>query len=185
MENHSDRPEFKDALSKGEGITARYSPTLKQRMMYLAVPFAHEGETVGVVRNSTPITAIDQQLSSVYGWIALAAVIVAILTIVIGFAAAKSFSSPLREMQRGAERFARGDLGFRLPVPATRELESLALALNHMATELHDRINTITEQRNELDAVLSSMVEGVIALDMDGRVINLNQAAAMILGISA
>jgi two-component system phosphate regulon sensor histidine kinase PhoR len=87
-------------------------------------------------------------------------------------------------MQRGAQRFARGDLGFRLPVPATEELESLALALNQMATELHDRINRITEQRNELDTVLSSMVEGVIAFDKDGRVINLNQAAANILGIS-
>lgn len=184
MENHADRLEFRDAIKKGEGISTRYSPTLKQRMMYLAVPLTLRDDVVGVVRISVPVTAIDQQLRSVHGWIALAAIIVAILTIVIGFAAARSITAPLKEMQRGAQRFARGDLGFRLPVPATEELESLALALNQMATELHDRINRITEQRNELDTVLSSMVEGVIAFDKDGRVINLNQAAANILGIS-
>jgi two-component system phosphate regulon sensor histidine kinase PhoR len=46
-----------------------------------------------------------------------------------------------------------------------------------MAVELHERIDTIMRQRNELEAVLSSMSEGVIAVDTEEHVISMNQAA--------
>ncbi|MBD3258926.1 PAS domain-containing protein, partial [candidate division GN15 bacterium] len=47
-----------------------------------------------------------------------------------------------------------------------------------MASQLQERIRTIVEQRNEQNAVLSSMIEGVVAIDSRERVINLNKAAA-------
>jgi len=52
-----------------------------------------------------------------------------------------------------------------------------------MAVELRDRIETVIRQRNEIEAMLSSMVEGVIALDMEERLISINQAAGRMLGI--
>jgi two-component system phosphate regulon sensor histidine kinase PhoR len=60
------------------------------------------------------------------------------------------------------------------------ELAGLSETMNQMAGELQERINTITAQRNELEAVLSSMVEGVLAVDMEERIISMNDAAAEI-----
>lgn len=54
-----------------------------------------------------------------------------------------------------------------------------------MADHLNDRIRTVARQRNEFDAVLTSMMEGVIALGPDGKILNLNRAAASLLGIQA
>jgi two-component system phosphate regulon sensor histidine kinase PhoR len=68
-------------------------------------------------------------------------------------------------------------------MPETEELESLAQTLNHMATQLDDRIRTILRQRQEQEAVLASMVEGVMAVDSRARLISLNQAARILLGI--
>jgi two-component system phosphate regulon sensor histidine kinase PhoR len=59
----------------------------------------------------------------------------------------------------------------------------LAKALNEMATQLHDRILTITRQRNELEAVLASLSEGVLAVDSRGHVVSVNKAAAELLNI--
>jgi two-component system phosphate regulon sensor histidine kinase PhoR len=68
-------------------------------------------------------------------------------------------------------------------VPDTEEIGELAESLNEMAAHLDERIRTTLRQRNEQEAVLASMMEGVIAVDNNERVIWLNQAAARLLGI--
>jgi two-component system phosphate regulon sensor histidine kinase PhoR len=60
-------------------------------------------------------------------------------------------------MERIAQLFARGRLNIRVPAARAVELDSLARALNEMAAQLQDRIGTMTGQRNELEAILSSM----------------------------
>ena len=57
-------------------------------------------------------------------------------------------------------------------------MAGLAEAMNQMAAQLEDRIKTIINQRNELETVLSSMLEGVMAVDREERIISMNQAAA-------
>jgi len=96
---------------------------------------------------------------------------------------ARRLSHPLEEMKQGAQRFAQGDLRVKVPVPASDELASLAEALNHMAEQLDQRIQTIIRQRQEQEAVLASMVEGVMAVDRRERLITLNQAGARLLGV--
>ena len=55
--------------------------------------------------------------------------------------------------------------------------------MNIMARKLDDRMTTINNQRNELKAILSGLSEGVIAIDQNERIIDLNEAAADLLGI--
>jgi two-component system phosphate regulon sensor histidine kinase PhoR len=90
-------------------------------------------------------------------------------------------SRSLRRLQDGAEAFTAGDLDQRLFVADTTEIAAVAEAMNHMARQLGDRIGTIESQRNELESVLSSMVEGVLAVDLQENVISLNLAGAKLL----
>jgi len=92
-------------------------------------------------------------------------------------------SLAIRRLRAGAERFARGDLSRRLPVVGPLQLADLAESLNQMAAQLDDRLRKTLEQRNELEAVLTSMVEGVITLDLEERVTSVNRAAARMLGL--
>ena len=184
MENHADRPEFKEALALGQGIAIRYSPTLKQKLLYYAISFQQHNESAGVIRVSIPMTLLSRQLRDAYQWIVLSAIIIGAFAVLISYLVSRSITEPLVAMEKGAKRFAEGNLDFKLPVAASKELQSLTTSLNQMASELHHRINQITKQRNESEAVLSSMVEGVMALDMEQRVININQAALNILRIS-
>ena len=77
---------------------------------------------------------------------------------------------PVHEIQKGAERLAAGDFAHKLYVPRTQEFASLAESLNHMAEELDEKIGTLTHERNEREAVLSSMVEGVFGRTFKAQV---------------
>jgi two-component system phosphate regulon sensor histidine kinase PhoR len=81
-------------------------------------------------------------------------------------------------MRKAALRFAHGGFGHNVPLARSEELASLGESLNKMAAELDVRIRTITHQRAEQEAVLASMVEGVIAVDPGERVIAMNRAAS-------
>jgi two-component system phosphate regulon sensor histidine kinase PhoR len=107
--------------------------------------------------------------------------LIALVLVILSLGFSWKISRPLEFLRLGAERFARGDLIHRLAVPASREITGLAESMNKMAAQLDERIRTIIAQKNEQQAVLSSMIEGVIAVSADGRVMSLNNAAAAIL----
>jgi two-component system phosphate regulon sensor histidine kinase PhoR len=65
MEDHSERPEIKKALSGGIGTSARYSTTLEERMNYVAVPVIDDGRIKGVVRVSLKLQAIEALIGMV------------------------------------------------------------------------------------------------------------------------
>ncbi len=180
MENHGDRPEIIEALKGNTGTSLRFSDTLGQHMMYLAYPL-ETGRVSGVVRVALALTAIEQQLWALQLRIALGGVIVAILASLVCLVISRRISRPIETMRQSAARFARGELSHRVMPPETVELAGLAQAMNQMAQELEERIQAIVQQRNESEAVLSSMVEGVVALDSEERILHHNAAAAKLL----
>ena len=185
MDNHADRPEVIEALSGEIGQSRRHSFTLGQELLYVAVPVRQGGDVVGVVRTSIPTSRIEEGLRPFRNRTILMAVLLTCLALAISAAATRAIVRPVDEMRRGALRFAHGGFGYRLAPPRSEELASLAEALNAMARDLGERIAEITRSRAEQDAVLESMVEGVIAFDPDERLITLNHAAAEVFGVEA
>jgi two-component system phosphate regulon sensor histidine kinase PhoR len=183
MDNHSDRPEIQQALAGRIGISTRHSYTQGIPMMYVAVPVLEHARIIAVVRVSLPVAFIGRTLSGMYFKIALGGMGAALLAALLSLLMARRLSRPLEEMKQGAQRFAQGDLRAKVPVPDSDELASLAEALNSMAAQLDQRIRTIIIQRQEQDAVLASMVEGVMAVDRKERLITLNQAGGRLLGV--
>ncbi len=184
MDNHADRPEVMAALAGGVGSAVRYSHTVRQDMLYMAVPVVTAKATIGVVRASVSVTAIENVLSRIRNRIALGGVMIAALAALVSLLASRRISRPLQTMERMAERFAGGHFERKMPIPRIEEFARLAEAMNLMAEQLDERIRSLVEQRNQQDAVLSSMVEGVIAVDADERVLNVNAAAARLLDIN-
>jgi two-component system phosphate regulon sensor histidine kinase PhoR len=184
MEDHSDRPEFKEALIGRVGMSTRYSHTLKKNMMYVAVPVKEGDKATGVVRTSMPLASIGETLTPIYVEIAFGVLVIATAAIVLSFVISRRISRPLEEIKRGAQRFADGDLSVRLPVPESDEIGSLAHTMNEMARQLDERIRTITQQGSEQQAIFLSMVEGVLAVDADEHVISMNQAAGEMLDVN-
>lgn len=111
-------------------------------------------------------------------WILVGLLVVLGLIVAV---AALMITRSIEELRAAADRFAQGDLSRRVRVRGPLSLTRLGDSLNQMAAQLEDRLSTVVQQRNELGTVLSSMVEGVIAIDLDERIISLNRAAAKLL----
>jgi two-component system phosphate regulon sensor histidine kinase PhoR len=183
MEDHSGRPEIMEALRHDTGSSTRFSPTLDKQMMYVATAVREQDRPVAVVRVSSPLTQIDQALNSIYVHLLWAGLAIAAGAAVLSLLISRRISQPIIGIERIAERFAGGELDLRVPTPPSAELATLAESLNRMAVQLGERITTITAQRNELDAILSSMAEGVFAVDNRGCIVSANPAAAELLGL--
>jgi len=180
MDNHASRPEIISALAGQTGKSMRFSKTLMQRMMYVAVPIRDQQEILAVLRTSLPATKVETEVRSIQLKIALGGCIIALLAAGISWVISRRISRPIEQMKNGAEHFAAGDLSHRLASPATEELAGLAEAMNQMAAQLESRIETIVSQRNQLETVLASMLEGVIAVDCQERIVSINRAAAQL-----
>ena len=183
MTNHADRPEVIQALATGLGSSSRTSPTLGINMMYVAVPVGPQDAAQMVVRTAIATTAIDKAMGDIYAKMLGAAALVAGCAAVLSWVISRKINRPIAEMQQIAGRFAQGDLALRAPMVGSLEIQALAESLNEMARQLEQRIRTITDQQREAEAILAAMVEGVIAVDGQGRIVTVNRAAAGFLDI--
>ena len=183
MENHANRPEIQDALSGRTGVATRFSHTLQKTMMYAAIPVRTDDRLIGVVRTSMPINEIEHAFGSIYTKVSAGLLLIALFAAIVSLFISRQLAQPLVRMRLAAERFALGDFSHHLPAGTSQETDKLARTMNEMAAQLDEKIRAITDQRNERDAVLTSMVEGVIAVDMNERVISLNHAATQMLGV--
>ncbi len=184
MDNHGNREEIRDAFNGDVGMSIRYSDTISMSMMYVAFPLYVGNDLAGVLRTSLAVTAIDERLGAIRWRIATGAMLVALLASGVSWFVSRRITQPLEKMRIGARRFADGDLLHRLALSDIREFSDLAETMNHMAEQLQQRMDEINSQRSKTEAVLSSMREGVIATDLDQRVISINQTAARMFGIS-
>jgi two-component system, OmpR family, phosphate regulon sensor histidine kinase PhoR len=100
----------------------------------------------------------------------------------ISWAVSLEVARSLARLRDAAERYAEGELGYKLHAPESVEFAELTEAFNAMARRLEDRIGALLRRNNEQEAVLTSMVEGVLAVDTEERVISLNLAAGRLLG---
>ena len=196
MDNHADRIEVIDGLAGRTGTALRYSHTTKYDMLYLAIPLlgappAASGQppVAGVLRLSIPVTAIDQALNAVMAKIIACAILLVAIAALITITVSRKITQPLERMRDSAEQFAGGNLDKTITLGnelhISSEVADLALAMKRMAAQLNDRLRTVTEQRNELEAVLSGMAEAVLVVDGQERLVRMNRAASELLGVAA
>ncbi len=182
MDSHHDRPEIIAAMSQGEGVDRRSSYTLEEEHLYYARKYS-SAERELVIRVSFPTRALESALEHIKSNLLLGGLLIVILLAIINWYLSRQILKPIQIMEAGAKRFARGKLKLKVPESNIRELGSLAKSLNQMAEQIYDRIRVVTQQKNEQMAILSSMTEGVMALNPDGELLSCNRAAATMFGL--
>ena len=189
MENHLARPEIATAFAGKKGQFLRFSKTLQESMLYVAIPITGEKlpQITAALRMAVPVTVIDHTLRGIQLRIALGSIVVILLAALVTLLISRNISRPLEEMKKGAEAFAGGDFSQKM-LPRQRksaslEVTTLASAMDRMAELLDEKIKAIETHRNQLDTIFSSMVESVIAIDLEERIISINKAAARLLEI--
>ena len=186
VENHRTRPEIVQAIATGTGTDLRASHTTGDRTLYRAVRLSKTADdsTDLLLRLGLPMTALEQELSTLKRNLTLAFGSAFLIAVALSVWLAGSLTKPLSDMATAARQLAAGNLGVHVETPARDEVGLLADTLNHMTEELRSKIEELSEDRAQLLAMLTSMVEGVMVLDPKERILQVNPAWERMFGVT-
>lgn len=185
LQNHADRPEVQAAWQKGQGWRVRYSQTLDTDMLYVAstLPGFQDGRSV--LRLAMPLRDVGQMKQPVSRAIWMASALGLVLALLLAYGSSRYVSRPIVDMTRIARDVASGVYTQRHPAGATsQELQDLASALDEMRRQIQTRIGQITLEKSRLEAVLTSITEGILVTEQSGRVSMANRAFEKLFGLT-
>lgn len=167
MENHLEREEVREALSKGYGESRRYSATLLERSLYSAQVLP-DGT---ILRLSIAQNSILTLLLGMMQPTCIIFVVALILSITLAIRVSQKIVEPLGEI----------DLNHPLAGGGYDELSPFLRRIDSQQKQLHQQETMLRQKQNELDTIIGSMNEGMILLNPKGKIISINPSAKRLL----
>jgi two-component system phosphate regulon sensor histidine kinase PhoR len=182
MVNHKFRPEIATAYTGTVGRSLRFSNTVKADMLYIGLPLPrHEGTTY-VFRLSLYVKDIDNLLSDLARIMWRSILGITLLALLGAFFFSRHISRPVKSMSDASRKVAAGDFSTRTFVKNKDELGELARSFNFMTERIEGLFSELSRQKEELDSIMSSIDECIVALDEEGRVLFSNQSFRDLVG---
>ena len=178
LQNHGDRPEVKAALRNGYGEFSRYSQTVNEQMLYMAMPVGRP-KPYAVLRFAKPLYDIGLFEAGIRKSIERGLFFALFFSLVAGVMAAFFLARPLRVLADTAQKRIHGDLSGAIPVDRRDEIGMLGRAFNTMSDEL----KKMRRSEEWYRAVFSGIREAIIVTDAAGDIILVNPAASRIFRI--
>ncbi|MBQ2747792.1 MAG: HAMP domain-containing protein [Firmicutes bacterium] len=171
---------------ESEGTIRGQSGTLSQTsaipVFNMAFPIETEdGEIIGALYLREDTTTIAESIEQSRTLFAKAMGLALLITFVLSFVLSKSITGPINDVTEKAERMAGGDFSQEVSVKSSDEIGRLADMFNYLRKQLDDTLSEISGEKNKLETILKQMADGLVAIDLSGRIIHANQAAAAIL----
>jgi len=184
MENHAQRPEIRQAYAGEVGSSIRHSHTLNRDLCYLAIPVHYGGQAGYVLRLALPLEDLDAATRAVHLRILEASLAAALVAVLLAYFFSRSFTRRIQRLQNFAENLVE-HAGAQGPLPASDdELGALGRSLEQAAGQLRRLVDGLSLESARREAILSSMVEGVLAVDGNLRVTFCNQSFGRLIGAS-
>jgi len=177
MENHKNRPEVIQALRGNIGRSIRYSTTVKEDMLYVAMPIVEKGGKVsGVLRTSLFLSDINSLLDELKNNIIRIAVVIILISLFGAFIFSRNFTRPIKELIAAYRKVACGDFEVKVLLRNKDELKELADNFNTMTEQIKTLFKELSNQKEELNSIISSIQEGLSVLDKEGKVLLSNES---------
>lgn len=168
-----DYPEVQQALHGEIGKARRTCEITDQEMIYVALPFKF-----GIVRVATTANEIMYSLSSLSKAAIILTCLVSAASLGVAYLVNRNITDPLEEILEATKSLQLGEFGSRVLVRSTDEIGQLGRAFNELSLTLEEMFNTIHDRENKLNAVLTSMDDGVLAVDTNLKIILANRSVA-------
>jgi two-component system phosphate regulon sensor histidine kinase PhoR len=176
MENHQARPEVRAALSGQTGSAVRRSATLDIDFLYYAAPVELPGNPGAVLRLAMPLEQVGASIAAVRLLILKASGFAALLAFALAYVIARNVTGRVRRMEAYATELVNADYSGTLSAEADDELGSVARSLRAMADHFRAMLARLAQESARREAILSGMVEGVLAVDHNLRITFYNEA---------
>ncbi|MDQ6888179.1 MAG: ATP-binding protein [Gemmatimonadota bacterium] len=178
LQNHATRPEVLVAHGGGVGVSMRPSPSAGDRELYVAVPMKR-----GVARVSIGTLALDRIVEGARQDVLLSGLGALVVALVLAALFSRAISAPVVELRDVARAIADGDLSRRPALSAPGEVGDLASAVRRMSEQLESRLTALQDDDALLGALVDSLHEGVIAVDVRRQVVRVNDSGRRMLAL--
>jgi len=168
MENHKNRIEIIQAINDGLGTSLRYSASVKEEMLYVAMPIVVDGKVIGVLRASLFLELINNLLNDLKKNIIKIAAIIVVILLIGAFLFSRSFSKPINELGIASRKVAKGDFSTKVFLNSKNEIRELADSFNYMTDQINTLFTQLSLQKEELNSIISSIKEGLCVIDKEG-----------------
>jgi two-component system phosphate regulon sensor histidine kinase PhoR len=162
---------------------SRYDAASRSRRLSVAMPLGSQAAPEGIIRATVDTAASDRDLARSQWRLLTGCLGITVLALAAGLALARRLAKPAAELRDAATRLAAGDIRAAGPSTDVAEFADLSAALDRLREQLVERGLTIGRQGTQQEAVLGSMIEGVLAVDARQRIVGINRAAADLLGV--
>ncbi len=179
MDNHLNRAEVQEVLEEDRvGSSIRRSDTLNMDMLYLALPIEENEEIVAFMRIAKSLEDINKVINQNLRRYLFFFIILFSLSFLLLWKFTENLIDPIKQMSNMASEIAGGNYDKRIQIQKhSKEIDKMITKFNFMAKELGKKIDEISEEKNKDKAILSSMVDGVIATDANENIMLINPAA--------
>jgi two-component system phosphate regulon sensor histidine kinase PhoR len=184
MDNHLGRAEVQEAMNFGTGSSVRYSDTLQENMLYVAITVNGEkgNDKLGIIRLAMSLGEVERSLNNMWLALIFGLLLLFIVAAIVSYRVALNVTRPLERMTSAAKRMANMDYAIRVPEGGRDEVGELARALNAMTESLQEQLDEIRQNGTRLQSVLDNMTSGAVMIAHDGRITLYNRQAEMLLG---
>lgn len=168
MENHADREEISEALETGSGEGKRVSATLSEKTVYIALRLS-DGT---IIRAAASHYTVPTLLLGILQPLIVIIILAVVLSALLASRLSKRIVGPLNAI----------DLDHPLENDTYDELSPLLTRVERQQRQIRSQLDELNRRRRELEAVTSSMSEGLILLDAEGCILSINPAATKVFG---
>ena len=171
MENHLNRKEIKDAMKNGTGEDVRMSDTLSERTMYCA-KLLSDGSVIRISTNQYTVWIL---LLNMWQPLAIVVIIALVLSYIIAYLSSKKIVMPINDL----------DLENVEAVTTYEEIEPLVHKISHQNRVIRDQIKELKRTQAEFNVITGNMKEGLLVLDLQGKILSYNKSVKKLLNISS
>ncbi len=170
MEDHGNRVEIRQAYSGKTGRATRFSRTVRQEMLYVAVPLSPGDSQTAVIRTSMYIKDIGVLINDITVKLLKIVVVILLLTLLLAYHLSRSITSPIMALSEASQEIASGDFNVKLHFKNKDELGILAENFNIMTRKLDELFSASRESEDKIRGIIESFEESLFVVDKNNRI---------------
>jgi two-component system phosphate regulon sensor histidine kinase PhoR len=185
MENHGTRPEVVAAFSEGSGSSVRYSTTVNNDLLYRAFR-QKQGDEQRIVRVAVSLSEVQTVTASFGRALVTGLLLALVLGLGVAFYFSRRLSARVNRLVEFSRAVAQGDYSHRrLARREDDELDLLEQHLQEMSAKIRDNFQELVREKEKFDSILRCMIEGLVVIDVKGRLLLMNDQARKMFQVAA